>query len=89
MPSPRYDPSRIEETPEPTLPNPPRAPLRLFSFGSFFSLFTPSLSNYITMPNTPFTRFAVSSSSTPIPTTLNHCIRRAIARLNRRERREE
>ena len=86
MPSPRYDPSRTEGTPEPTLPDPPGAPLRLPSFGSFFGLFAPSLPGNTTLPNTPSTRSAASSSSTPTP---NRRIRRAIARLDRRERREE
>ncbi|OCK92094.1 uncharacterized protein K441DRAFT_727960 [Cenococcum geophilum 1.58] len=88
MPSPGYDPSRTEGTLEPTLPDPPGAPLRLPSFGSFFSLFTPFLPSNTTMPNTP-TRSATSSSSTPTPTTPNRRIHQAIARLNRRERREE
>jgi hypothetical protein len=83
MPSPRYDPSYIEGTLEPTLPNPPRALLHLPSFGSFFNLFTPSLPSNTTIPNTPSTRSTVSYSSTPTPTTLNHRIRQAIAYLNR------
>ena len=83
MPSPRYDPFCIEGTLEPTLPDPPRAPLRLSSFRSFFGLFAPSLPYNITILNTPFTRSTVSSSSTLIPTTLNRYICRAIARLNR------
>ena len=86
-----YNPSytRLEGTPEPTLPNPPGALLRLPSFRSFFSLFAPSLPNNITVPNTPSTYSAASSSSTLTPTTLNRRICRAIARLNRQERREE
>ena len=83
MLSPRYDPSYIKGTLEPTLPNPPRALLRLPSFRNFFSLFTPFLSSNITVPNIPSTRSTVSSSSTLIPTTLNRRIRRVIARLNR------
>ncbi|OCK95109.1 uncharacterized protein K441DRAFT_659127, partial [Cenococcum geophilum 1.58] len=67
MLSPRYDPSGIEGTPEPTLPNPPGALLRLPSFRSFFSLFTPFLPSNITVLNTPFTRSAISSSSTLMP----------------------
>ena len=74
MPSPRYDPSRIEGTLEPTLPNPPRALLRLPSFRSFFSLFTPSLPSNITILNTPSIR-STASSSTLIPTILNRRIR--------------
>ena len=66
MPSPRYDPSGIEGTLEPTLPNPPRALLRLPSFRSFFSLFTPSLPSNITILNTPSTYSTTSSSSTLI-----------------------
>ena len=72
MPSPGYDPSRIEGT-----------LLRLPSFGSFFGLFAPFLPSYITVLNTPSTRSTVSSSSTLIPTTLNRRICRVIARLNR------
>ena len=83
MPSPGYDPSGTEGTPEPTLPDPPGAPLRLPSFGSFFGLFTPSLPGNTTVLNTPFTYSAVFSSFTLTPTTLNCCIRRAIAYLNR------
>ena len=89
MPSPEYDPSRTEGTLEPTLPDPPGAPLRLSSFGSFFGLFAPSSPGNTTVPNTSFICSAASSSSTPMPTTLNRRIRRAIARLDRRERREE
>ena len=89
MPSPGYNPSRTEGTPEPILPDPPGAPLRLPSFGSFFGLFTPSLPSNITMPNTPSAYSAASSSSTLIPITLNCYIRRAIACLNRQERRKE
>ena len=74
MPSSRYDPSYIEGTLKPTLPNPPRALLRLPSFRSFFSFFTPFLSSNIIMPNTPSTRSTISSSSTLTPTTLNHRI---------------
>jgi len=83
MPSPGYDSSRPEGTPEPTLPDPPGAPLRLPSFGSFFGFF-----GNTTVPNTPSARSA-ASSPTPTPTTPNRRIRRAIARLDRRERREE
>ena len=75
MPSPGYDPSRTEGTPEPTLPDPPGAPLRLPSFGSFFGLFAPSLPSNITMPNTPSIHSTTSNSSTLTPTTLNHRIR--------------
>ena len=89
MPSPGYDPFCTEGTLEPTLPNPPGAPLRLPSFRSFFSLFAPFLPGNTTVLNTPSTRFAVSRSFTPTPTTPNRRIRRAIACLNRRERREE
>ena len=53
----------------------PRALLRLPSFRSFFSLFTPSLPRNITILNTPSTRSTISSSSTLIPTTLNRYIR--------------
>jgi hypothetical protein len=80
MLSPRYNPSGIEGTLESTLPNPPRALLRLPSFRSFFSLFTPSLPSNTTIPNTPSTRSAVSSSSTLIPSRHIH---RVIAYLNR------
>ena len=83
MPSPRYDTSRTEGTSEPTLPDPPGAPLRLPSFRSFFGFF-----GNTTMPNTPSDRSA-ASSPTLTPTTPNRRIRRAIARINRRERREE
>ena len=89
MLSPRYNPFRTERTLEPTLPNPPGAPLCLSSFGSFFGLFAPFLPGNITVLNTPFTCSAASRSFTLMPTTPNHRIRRAIARLNRRERREE
>ena len=89
MPSPGYDPSRTEGTPEPTLPDPPEAPLRLPGFGSFFGLFAPSSPGNTTVPDTPSIRSAASSSSTPTPTTPNRRIRRAIARLDRRERCEE
>ncbi len=89
MPFPGYDPSRIKGTLEPTLPDPPGAPLRFFSFRNFFGLFTPSSPSYTTMPNTPFTCSTVSSSSTPIPTTLNYCICQAIACLNKWERCKE
>ena len=75
MPSPRYNSSYIEGALEPTLPNPLRALLRLPSFRSFFSLFTPSLPRNITILNTPSTRSTVSSSSTLTPTTLNRRIR--------------
>jgi len=76
MPSPGYDSSRLEGTLEPTLPDPPGAPLRLPSFGSFFGFF-----GNTTVPNTPFACSA-ASSPTPTPTTLNRRIRRAIARLD-------
>ena len=93
MPSPGYDPSRTEGTLEPTLPDPPGAPLRLPSFGSFFGLFAPSspgrTPGNTTVPNTPSARSVASSPSTPTPSTPNRRIRRAIARLNRQERREE
>ena len=69
MPSPRYDTSRIEGTLEPTLPNPPRALLRLSSFRSLFSFFS-----NITILNTPSNR-STASSPTLTPTTLNRCIR--------------
>ena len=61
----RYNPSYTEGTLKPILLNPSRAPLRLFSFGSFFGFFSG-----ITVPNTPFTCFAVSSF-TLTPITLN------------------
>jgi hypothetical protein len=83
MLSPGYNSSCIEGTLEPTLPNPFRALLRLPSFFSFFSLFTPSLPSNITVLNTPFTYSTASSSSTPTPTTSNRRICRAIACLNR------
>ena len=69
----RYDPSytRLEGTLEPTLPNPPRALLRLPSFRSFFSVFTSSLPSNITILNTLSTLSTVSSS-TLTPTTLNY-----------------
>lgn len=90
MSSPGHDPSRTEGTPEPTLPDPPGAPLRLPSFGSFFGLFAPSspgrTPGNTTVPNTPSARSVASSPFTPTP---NRRIRRAIARLDRRERREE
>jgi hypothetical protein len=89
MPSSRYNPSCIEGTLEFTLPNSPRALLCLFSFKSFFSLFTPSLLNNITVLNTLFTYSAVSSSFTLMPTTLNHYICRVIAYFNRWERCKE
>jgi hypothetical protein len=63
MPSPGHDPSRIEGTLEPTLPDPSRALLRLPSFRSFFGFF-----GNITVPNTPSARSA-ASSPTPTPTT--------------------
>ena len=69
MPSPGYNPSCTEGTPEPTLPDPSRAPLRLSSFGSFFSFFSST-----TVPNTPFACSA-ASSPTLTPTTLNRRIR--------------
>ena len=81
--SPRYNPSCIEGTLKPTLPNPPRALLRLPSFRSFFSLFTPSLPSNITIPNTPSIYSTISYSFTLTPTTLNRRIRQAIAYLNR------
>ena len=75
MLSPGYDPSHIKETLKPTLPDPPRALLRLPSFKSFFSLFTPSspgcTPSNITVLNTPFTCFVVSSPFTLMP---NCCI---------------
>ena len=83
MPSLGYNPSRIKRTLEFTLPNPPGALLCLFSFKSFFSLFTPPLPSNITVLNTPSTYSTVFSSFTPMPTTPNHYIRRAIARLNK------
>ena len=76
MPSPGYDPSRMEGTLEPTLPDPSGAPLRLPSFGSFFGFFGST-----TVPNTPSARSA-ASSPTLTPTTPNRRIRRAIARLD-------
>jgi hypothetical protein len=71
----RYDPfyTRLEGTLEPTLPNPPRSLLRLSSFRSFFSLFTPSLPSNITILNTPSIHSTISSS-TLTPTTLNYYI---------------
>ena len=90
MPSPKYDPSCTEGTLESTLLNPPGAPLRLSSFGSFFGLFAPSspgrTPGNITVLNTPFARSVVFSPFTLMP---NCCICWAIARLDRRERREE
>ena len=83
MPSPGYNPSRTEGTPESTLPDPPGALLRLLSFKSFFGFFSGT-----TVPNTPFT-CSTASSLTPTPTTLNRCIHRAIACLNQQERHEE
>ena len=68
MPSPGYNPSRTEGTPEPTLPDPPRAPLRLPSFRSFFSFFS-----NITILNIPST-YSAASSPTLTPTTLNRRI---------------
>ena len=68
MPSPGYDPSYTEGTPESTLPNPPRALLHLPSFRSFFSFFS-----NITILNTPSAHSA-ASSPTLTPTTLNHYI---------------
>ena len=88
MLSPKYNPSYTKGTLEPTLPDPPRAPLCLPSFRNFFSLFTPSLPGNITVPNTPSTHFTASSSALT-PTALNHRIYREIACLNRRERRKE
>jgi hypothetical protein len=76
MPSPRYNPSYIEGTLEPILPNPPRALLRLPSFRSFFGFFSNT-----TILNTPSARSA-ASSPTLTPTTLNRRIRQAIAYLN-------
>ena len=89
MPSPKYNPSCIKRTPEPTLPNPPRALLHLTSFRSFFGLFTPSLPYNTTVLNTPFTYSAVFSFSTPIFTTPNYHIYQAIACLNRQKRYKE
>ena len=74
MPFLGYDSSRTEGTPEPTLPDPPGALLRLFSFGNFFSLFIFSLFNNTIMPNTPFTYSAVFNSFILMPTTPNHYI---------------
>ena len=74
MPSPGYNPSCIEGTLEPTLFDPPRALLRLLSFGSFFGLFIPSLPSNTTVLNTPSTCFAVSCSFTLTPITLNYYI---------------
>jgi len=85
----RYDPSRIEGTLKPTLPNPSGALLRLFSFRSFFSFFTPSLSSNITILNTYSTYSTIFSSSTLMSTTLNHRICQVIAYLNRWKRREK
>ncbi|OCK94217.1 uncharacterized protein K441DRAFT_122822 [Cenococcum geophilum 1.58] len=76
MPSPRYNPSYIKGTLEPTLPNPPRALLRLPSFRSFFSFFS-----NITILNTPSAR-STASSPTLTPTTPNRRICRAITHLN-------
>ena len=70
----RYDPSCIKGILEPTLPNPSRALLRLPSFRSFFSLFTPSLPSNITILNTPSTYSTISYSSTLTPTILNYRI---------------
>jgi hypothetical protein len=89
MPSFRYNPSCIKGILKFTLLNPFKAPLCLFSFKSFFNLFTPSLFSNITVLNTPFTYFAVSSSFTLIPTTLNHCICQAITHFNKWERCKE
>ena len=66
--SPRYNPSCTEATLKSTLPDPPRAPLRLPSFKSFFSFF-----GNITVLNTPST-YSTISSPTPTPTTSNRRI---------------
>ena len=71
---PRYNPSYIEKTLKPTLPNPPRALLYLPNFKSFFSLFTPSLFSNTTILNTPSTYSTISYSFTLTPTTPNRCI---------------
>jgi hypothetical protein len=83
MPSSRYNPSCIEGTLKSTLPNPSRALLCLFSFKSFFSLFTPFLPSNITVLNILFTYFTASSSFTLIPITLNYCICQAITYFNK------
>jgi hypothetical protein len=83
MPSFRYNPSCIKGTLKPTLLNPLRALLCLFSFKSFFSLFTPSLPSNITVLNTPFTYSAAFSSFTLMPITLNYYICQAIAHFNK------
>jgi hypothetical protein len=83
MPFFRYNPSYIKGTLEFILLNPPRAPLCLFSFKSFFNLFTPFLFSNITVLNTLFIYSAVSSSFTLMPTILNYYICRVIAYFNR------
>jgi hypothetical protein len=83
MPFSKYNPSCIEKTLKPTLLNPFRASLYLFNFKSFFSLFTPSLPSNITILNTLFIYSTASYSFTLIPTTLNHCIYRAITHFNK------
>ena len=80
MPFHRYNPSYIEGTLEPILPNLFRALLCLFSFGSFFSFFSS-----ITMLNIPFT-YSTASSPILTPITLNCCIYQVIAHLNQWER---
>jgi hypothetical protein len=89
MPSFRYNPFCIKRTLEFTLPNPFRALLYLFSFKSFFNLFTPSLFSNITVLNTPFTYSTASSSFTLMPITLNYYICRVIAHFNRWEKCKE
>ena len=68
MPFFRYNPSRIKETLEFTLPDPPGALVRLSSFRSFFGFFSG-----ITVLNTPFT-YSTAFSLTPMPITPNYCI---------------
>ena len=69
-----YNPSYMEGTLEPTLPDPSGALLCLPSFRSFFGLFAPFLPGNTTVLNTPFTYSAASHSFTLMPTTLNCCI---------------
>ena len=76
MSSPKYNPSYMEGTLKPILPNPPKALLHLFSFRSFFSFFS-----NITVPNTP-SAYSAAFSPTLTPTTLNCYIYQAIACLN-------
>ena len=68
MPFPRYNFSYIKGTLEPTLLDPPRAPLRLFNIRKNFGFFS-----NITIPNTPFAYFTISSL-TLTPITPNHYI---------------